>query len=148
MGHKTCTHTSPVSCPHPPPISFVARLSMSRLYNGDGRCMIVNIQYWWNWWEAEVLGDITQCYSVPHIRPVLLIEWMVFTFILLSFCFQFHMMCYFNCFRFFFFCGGYGGVHWWIMCIGQWSAMSSSWQCDYGLMIINVSRFQVHLSNK
>jgi hypothetical protein len=56
---------------------------MFRPYNGDGKCMIVSIE--WNWWEAEVLGDnITQCYSVPHIRPVLFIEWMVFTFVLLS----------------------------------------------------------------
>ena len=41
----------------------------------------------------------------PH-KTILLTEWMVFTFILLSFCFQFHVMRYFNCFRFFFLGGG------------------------------------------
>jgi hypothetical protein len=54
-------------------------------------------------------------------------------------------MRYFNCFRisFLFFCGGWGCAL--VNYVYQsWSVMSSSWKCDYGPLLVNVSHFQVH----
>lgn len=73
----------------------------------------------------------------PH-KTTLLTEWMVFTFILLSFCFQFLVMHYFNCFRFFF----WRGVGWVCsgvrVCIGELCVSVGGLSCHpAGSVIMN-----------
>jgi hypothetical protein len=93
---------------HLPP--YLARVSMSRLYNDGGRYMNMNIKHQWNdnWWgKAEVLGEnFIQCQSVLCITPVLFIERMLFSFIV-AVVFLFSVPC--DAFRSFFWGGGGGG---------------------------------------